>query len=309
MIHLEPGHRVVGETIAARFNAAPDKREAVDVRAADLDDVQYHIQVQPEDRSVMHIHMWVRNFNEINEAVGDGYFKDLYPGMLTKPAKGYSISLAINLDTVPTDKMARDALARKLSSMKRDVVGAPLWICFGSMLSGARPPRQHYVVNYRPNECMYVIPQQDLVIVVYSICFENQVEQAIAKVFLQEIEVTRRTSKDLAVGPSVNFTEDPPHELKMIKGITPKTPKGTFIGFVSLAVSKRNIEGNGRLEKAVGLAEAYRSFLVFHIKATKSQMHTRIRTRCSNWLQVLNRAMPEKLNTEKKTITGRTFKR
>ena len=34
--------------------------------------------------------------------------------------------------------------------------------------------------------------------------------------------------------------------------------------------------------------------------------------RCSTplrLLQVLNRAMPEKLNTEKKTITGRTFKR
>ena len=28
MIHLEPGHRVVGETIAARLNAPADKREA-----------------------------------------------------------------------------------------------------------------------------------------------------------------------------------------------------------------------------------------------------------------------------------------
>eukprot|EP00908_Phaeocystis_cordata_P027320 Transcript_9875.p2 GENE.Transcript_9875~~Transcript_9875.p2 ORF type:complete len:309 (-),score=149.69 Transcript_9875:156-1082(-) len=308
MIHLEPGHRVVGETIAARFNAPADKREAVDVRAADLDDVQYHVQVAPEDRSVMHIHMWCRNFNEISEAVGDQYFEELYPGMLAKPAKGYSISLAVNLDSIPEDKPSRDALARKLSSMKRDVLGAPLWVSFGALMTGARPPRQFYVVNYRPQEAMYVIPGDDMVVVVYSIAFENQVEQAIAKVFLQEIEVTRRNNRDLAVGPSVNFTTEPPHELKMIKGITPKIPQN-FIGFVSLAVSKRNIEGPGKLEKAVGLAEAYRSYMVFHVKATKSQMHTRIRTRCANWLQVLNRAMPEKLNTEKKTITGRTFKR
>ena len=59
----------------------------------------------------------------------------------------------------------------------------------------------------------------------------------------------------------------------------------------------------------MGLTEAYRAYLVFHVKAAKSQMHTRIRTRCSNWLQVLNRAMPEKLNVEKKTIKGRTFNR
>ena len=107
MIHLEPGHRVVGETIAARFNAPVDKREAVDVRAADLDDVQYHVQVAPEDRNLMHIHVWVRNFQEIEEQVGEQYFQELYPGMLAKPAKGYSISLAVNLDTIPEDKTAR----------------------------------------------------------------------------------------------------------------------------------------------------------------------------------------------------------
>ena len=110
MIHLEPGHRVVGETIAARFNAPADKREAVDVRAADFDDVQYHVQVAPEDRNLMHIHVWVRNFKEIEEQVGEQYFQEVYPGMLAKPAaKGYSISLAVNLDTIPEDQTARGA--------------------------------------------------------------------------------------------------------------------------------------------------------------------------------------------------------
>ena len=87
----------------------------------------------------------------------------------------------------------------------------------------------------------------------------------------------------------------------------PKAP-ANFIGYVSLAISKRNVEG-GRLEKVVGLAQSYRAFLVLHIKATKSQMHTRSRGRSSTRLQVLNRAVPEKLNAQKKTITGRTFKR
>lgn len=114
MIHLEPGHRVVGETIAARFNAPAEKREAVDVRAADLDDVQYHVQVAPEDRNLMHIHVWVRNFKEIEEQVGEQYFQELYPGMLAKPAKGYSISLAVNLDTIPEEKTARGAPAANL---------------------------------------------------------------------------------------------------------------------------------------------------------------------------------------------------
>ena len=80
------------------------------------------------------------------------------------------------------------------------------------------------------------------------------------------------------------------------------------IGYVSLAISRRNLEG-GKIDKVVSLTEGYRSFLMYHVQGTKSQVHTRIRGRASSWLQVLNRAMPEKLNVEKKTIKGRTFKR
>ena len=110
--------------------------------------------------------------------------------------------------------------------------------------------------------------------------------------------------------PMVNYQDkEPPHELKSIKSINADHFKNKdFIGYVSLAVSKRIVEG-GRLEKAVTLCEAYRAFLMFHVQATKSQLHTRIRRRASSWLQVLNRAMPEKLNVEKKTIKGRTFNR
>ena len=197
--------------------------------------------------------------------------------------------------------------------MKRDVVGAALWVTFKALLAGSVPPRSYYMIPYRPNETMYVVPQDDLVVVVYAIAFENHVEQAIAKTFLQEIVISRRQSKELMTAPMVNYQDkEPPHELKSIKEVAGSVQGNAknkdFIGYVSLAVSKRIVEG-GRLEKAVTLCEAYRSFLMYHVQATKSQLHTRIRRRSSSWLQVLNRAMPEKLTVEKKTIKGRTFNR
>lgn len=108
--------------------------------------------------------------------------------------------------------------------------------------------------------------------------------------------------------PSVTYSADPPHELKSIQGLNLQQNSDNFIGYVSLAISKRIVE-SGRLEKVVSLTEGYRTFLMYHVQATKSQLHTRIRRRSNNWLQVLNRAMPEKLNVEKKTIKGRTFNR
>jgi actin related protein 2/3 complex subunit 2 len=200
-----------------------------------------------------------------------------------------------------------DALVLRLATMKRDVMGAPLWVSFKALLAGTKPPKTHYVVPYKPDEPMYVVPSDDLVVVVYAIAFGDHVEQAVAKVFMHEIAVARRQNRELSTAPSVTFSTDPPHELKSIPGLGLSTGKD-FIGYVSLAISKRIVEG-GRIEKAVTLCESYRAFLLFHVQATKSQLHTRIRRRSSSWLQVLNRAMPEKLTVEKKTIKGRTFNR
>ena len=57
---------------------------------------------------------------------------------------------------------------------------------------------------------MYVIPSNDIVVVVYAIAFDNAVEQAIAKVFLQEIVISRRQSRDLMTAPSVTYSQEPP---------------------------------------------------------------------------------------------------
>ena len=220
--------------------------------------------------------------------------------------------------------------------MKRDVVGAPFCVCFGALREGVRPPKAHYVINYRPRESMFVVPSADLVVVVYSVSFQDPIEQAIAKVFLQEIEISRKQSKDLATAPSVTYTQEPPHDLKMLR-LDVKTSEG-FVGFVSLgeaarrrrmpltgpsallgrlltrasdrprarpcarapplpsmrvraplfllaAISKRNVEGD-KLQKVISLVEGYRSYLMYHVQGTKSQLHTRIRNRSTNWLQV-----------------------
>ena len=55
--------------------------------------------------------------------------------------------------------------------------------------------------------------------------------------------------------------------------------------FLLAAISKRNVEGD-KLQKVISLVEGYRSYLMYHVQGTKSQLHTRIRNRSTNWLQV-----------------------
>jgi len=300
-IHLEPGHRAVGESIATRVQSAAGQREAVKVEASDYDGVRYKVEMP--DKDTLNVSLYVRCFHEIKDAVGDKYFRELYPGMLDTPEPGYSLTVRVPL--AEGGSLDTEGLVKQLSCMKRDVLGAPFCVCFGALREGARPPRAHYVINYRPSESMYVVPLADLVVVVYSIAFSDPIEQAIARVFLQEIESSRK-EKDLATAPSVTYTQEPPHELKQLH-IAPKTPPG-FVGFVSFAISKRNVDGD-KLGKVISLVEGYRSYLMYHVQGTKSQLHTRIRNFTTNWQQVLNRARPEKFSVEKKDIKGRIFKR
>ena len=58
------------------------------------------------------------------------------------------------------------------------------------------------------------------------------------------------------------------------------------------------------------MLQGFRSFLGYHIKASKSHLHTRMRTRVSSLLDELKRTRADSgVKKEKKTMSGRTFKR
>jgi len=178
-------------------------------------------------------------------------------------------------------------------------------VCFGALLNRTPVPRPLYVVHPRPLEPLYIAPGMDRVVVIYTMSFKDPTELAIASIFLQELELVRRTEKSLSTAPLVSLSTRPPMELEPFNLELPDAP----LGFLSLALSVRHLDGEGKLEKAVGLIGSYRSYVFYHVKCTKSNMHSRMRTRVNTWLQVLNRAVPDKQNSERKTVGGRTFKR
>ena len=84
---------------------------------------------------------------------------------------------------------------------------------------------------------------------------------------------------------------------------------GDIAGYISFIFEGRHVAKEEVLEKAVTMLVGFRAYLLYHIKATKTYLHMRMRKRVSTWLQVLNRAVPEVESTEKKTASGKTFKR
>ena len=99
-IHIEPGHRAVGESIAARLNTPAAKRESMKVECSDFDGVRYKVEMM-DDKDTLSVSLAVRNFAEIKDAVGEKYFTDKYPGTMAQPEPGYALTIKVALSKLP----------------------------------------------------------------------------------------------------------------------------------------------------------------------------------------------------------------
>jgi len=185
--------------------------------------------------------------------------------------------------------------------MKRHALAAPFYKVFAD-IEGKRPPAGLIEIRYRDDEAIYLKPEVDRVIVIFAIQFKDADDVVFAKVFLQEYADARRTMSN---APSVLFSQkEPPMELKGVKNL--RVAEGQ--GFVSFVLFGSHIVGTKK-EKTIDNIQTFRNYLHYHIKCSKAYMHTRMRNRVKGFLQILNRAKSAPENTEKKTMTGKTFKR
>jgi actin related protein 2/3 complex subunit 2 len=221
----------------------------------------------------------------------------LFPGMETSPDSGFDVALQLDLDRLPPNP---EVLLTEMSQIKRHILGGPLELAFIA-LEAKQANAAPVQIDFRRRESMFVCPTAGKVVVIFSVDFEDQFDQALAKVFLQQFMEAQR---DVRGAPPIAYGKEPPRELEGMKF----THDPNSAGYISFALEPRHIEGPEKRTKAVTLLTGFRNYIHYHIKCSKTYLHMRMRKRVAGWLQVLNRAMPE-VETEKKTATGKTFSR
>jgi len=312
MILLEPGNRVLAETIAGALRppvvaevddedkkSAPAKaeRDPMDVRLCDFDDVGYHITIDHANRSELLVSMNLPCYREIENKGASEALKRIYKEMVTEPENGYEVSLKINLDKLSGKE---DEIARRVELMKTNIVGAVFDTYFTALLAG-KSLTENFKFQLRSDTLVYFMPRNDKIIIVYEIDFTHKVDIAIAKIFMQEfIDCKKR----LGAAPPCQFSQNPPLEMKEF-GITDPTRK---LGYATFAVMKSHLENN-RKEKIIITMQMFRNYLAYHIKCSKAFFHSRMRARVVSLIKVLNRAKVEvdESKREKKTAQGKTF--
>jgi actin related protein 2/3 complex subunit 2 len=297
MIFLDPGNQIIEETMRTKME---NKAEPVDIRISDFDGVMFRLFVDQADLTTMFISVYMPVLGELRNYGGQVLLDQSYPGMAVEPPhEGYHLTLGFSI-TEPHG--GKEELIKKISQLKRNLMGAPFDQCFGALVAGqagSLPPIQ---IHYRKTETLYVVPQPDRIIIIFAVDFVDHTDVAIAKVFLQEFAEAQRQVNG---SPPVGFSKDAPMELNGVGDLP-----SVGVGFISFALFASHVQGDKR-DLAVTMIQGFRSYLHYHIKATKSYLHTCMRRRVTSLLQVLNRAVPDKEvgDVKKKTASGKTFTR
>lgn len=128
--------------------------------------------------------------------------------LMQPPEPNYSISLQFDLNQVGDNW--RD-VAMKASLLKRNCFASVFEKYFECLERGEGANYKTAVINYRPDETLFVRALDDRVTVIFSTTFKGEDDVVLGKVFMQEFSETRRKFQQ---APQVLYSHrTPPGEL------------------------------------------------------------------------------------------------
>ncbi|PTB81415.1 P34-Arc-domain-containing protein [Trichoderma longibrachiatum ATCC 18648] len=316
MLLLDYQNALIQSVLTERFSGAPPVH--IDQTVSDFDGVTFHIST-PEVKTKILLSIQIRCFKDLAKYGAEQVLQREYGQYVVPVEVGYDFSVLVDLENLPESKEERDALAMQFALLKRHAMAAPFEQAYeehyklkeeASKFSSEDAPKgvmeggEVKAIHYREEEAIYVKASHDRVTVIFSTIFREETDRVYGKVFIQEFVDARRRAIQNA--PQVLFRNDPPLELQGVPGVQ-DTGSGE-IGYVTFVLFPRHLTP-ARMPVVISHIQTFRDNFHYHIKASKAYIHSRMRKRTADFLQVLRRARPDNEERERKTASGRTFKR
>ncbi|KAI5868669.1 Arp2/3 complex [Durotheca rogersii] len=314
MLLLDYQNVLIQSVLAERFSGAPPA--SIDQTVSDFDGVIFHIST-PESKTQILVSIQIRCFKDLVKYGAEQVLQREYGPYVVAAETGYDFSVLVDLENLPAEKEARDELVNKISLLKRNAMAAPFEHAYSEHYKlkeaaskytseeapqGVREGGEVMAIHYRDEEAIYVKASHDRVTVIFSTIFREETDRVFGKVFIQEFVDARRRAIQNA--PQVLFMNEPPLELQGVPGVQ---ASGGDVGYVTFVLFPRHLTPQ-RMPDVISHIQTFRDYFHYHIKASKAYIHSRMRRRTADFLQVLRRARPENEEKERKTASGRTFK-
>ena len=319
MLLLDYDNTLLKSILTERILSASGPSPAsIDQVVSDFDGVTFHIST-PTSKSQILISLSVKCYRELLTYGAESVLNREYGTYITTPEPSYDFSILIDLDNLPPSQEEKEELVRRISLLKRNAMAAPFEKAFDEFAAlseeaakytsesapqGVKEGGEVMAIHYREEEAIYIKASHDRVTVIFSTIFKDEVDRIFGKIFLQEFVDARRRAIQNA--PQVLFRSDAPLELQGMRGVGKTGEKGEM-GFITFVLFPRHLKRERR-EENISHIQTFRDYFHYHIKASKAYIHSRMRRRTNEFLQVLNRARPENEEKERKTASGRTFR-
>ncbi|KAL8666747.1 MAG: hypothetical protein Q9202_001285 [Teloschistes flavicans] len=315
MLLLDYQNVLIQSLLTERFSGAPPA--SIDQVVSDFDGVTFHLST-PESKTKVLISINVRCFKELVQYGAQEVLEREYGPYIVAPESGYDFSIQLDLESLPTDPEAKGDLIQRAALLKRNAMAAPFERAFDDFIKrqeeaskftresapeGVREGGEVMAIHYRDEEAIYIKASHDRVTVIFSTIFREETDRIFGKVFLQEFVDARRRAIQNA--PQVLYRSEPPLELQGVPGLSDGS--NGEVGYVTFVLFPRHITPQRRHD-TISHIQTFRDYFHYHIKASKAYIHSRMRRRTADFLQVLNRARPENEEKERKTASGRTFR-
>jgi actin related protein 2/3 complex subunit 2 len=289
MIILELANRIVKETVLRRLQA--EKEVHVEMKCADFDGVMWHVFTPEENKNLLCVSVGFGAADQLLQMGAAAQLAEIYTGHEIATESMFNYTVGYDITSLTEE---HEALANKLSLMRNYMVTAAM----KSVVCGA-PGDMHDVPLRSTAERLFLQKNEsDRATVIMSIQFTDPDDAVLGNVFLKEFK------KNITGAPSVDFVQgNAPRELASFNFRNVEN-----MGFVTFVLFGRHFDKPEAATKCLDLIQLFRNYLQYHIKCSKSHLHTCMRIRVELLLQVLNRAKQE-LPAEKTTMSGKTFKK
>lgn len=296
MIHLGTTSLCMENALRKKFKEERDAKELgrkprgnfMELKCMDFDACTFHMSVPREEPSKVICSIASPCYSELMAYGGSDVLAAEYGDALQEtPEEGFDMTVVLDV----TEMEEEDVIA-KTAGIKRKLYGAPFELCMKALLAGTSGDLPNIDINYHKNELMYLVPGPDRVVVVVQMDFEAEVDRAIAEIFLQEMpEVSKDLARRKGNVPTVKFTVDPPDDIEGMRIAQTEN----HVGYVTILLFATHIDTDAKRKKAIDLVTSFRSYMHYHIKASKALLHSRMRNKAQDFLKVLRRA---KLSTK-----------
>jgi len=280
----------------------------------DYDGCRYELRFDNNNQEIF-FSFYSPKYDEIFKIAGKEMLNKYYPDFVVQksPEKGYSLTLTLSTAKLPKPTMKRskemseedrakynaereeckkaekeffDKYGESISCFKRNFYGSPIEMALDNYSKGnSEGAKLEYVA--RDGEAIWILPSAENLGIYYAFNFLDTTDITIAKLILQELVEAKRHIKN---SPSaVKSFEDqvPDVLLKAFPGSKLLNAKYSN-GIVGISLFASHMKTN--FDNCVSNLQGFRQYIHYHVDASKTYMHGRIRKRVGALQRVINQA-------------------